>query len=142
MSENEFDFYLTNDPPEAGTPFGGRHAGRNRTNPFDGAVKQSFEQHLVARNEWLEFKCDPDDVRANINRIRSAGQFLKIGTEVRYDKPSGRIAFRGCEYKPRAPRVKKGAVAPDAPPADQPATAGQPAVAGQESPWDWQGAPR
>jgi hypothetical protein len=142
---SDYSFYVTSAPPELPTPFGGHRAGRTRQNPFDLPVKQSWEQRLVDRGEWLEFKVDNlADLRKEINRIRSAGQHLKIGTEVRADKASGRVAFRGTEYKPRAPRASKDAT-PDAGTVvatnDPAGVAGGQATADQ-APWDWQASPR
>lgn len=100
-----FDFYVTSAPPAPGTPFGGHRAGRTRTNPFDRPIKESHEQKLFERGEWLEFKVEPGEVQKHVNRIRSSGQFLRLGTEVRVDRENGRIAFRGVDYRPRAARA-------------------------------------
>jgi hypothetical protein len=141
---SDYSFYVTTTPPELPQPFGGHRSGRTRANPFDVPVKQSFEQKLAERGEWLEFKvADPAQVRKEVNRIRAAGQFLKLGTEVRVDKVTGRVAFRGTEYKPRGPREKgpdtvgavTGAAVTTAP--DQPTPAG-----GETPAWDWQASGR
>lgn len=104
-----FEFFVTSEPPAPGTPFGGHRAGRNRTNPFDQPIKASHEQKLFERGEWLAFKGEPDDVQKHVNRIRAAGQYLRLGTEVRVDKESGLIAFRGVDYRPRATRANSQA---------------------------------
>jgi len=103
---------------------------------------------LVDRDEWLEFKCDPADIRKETNRIRAAGQHLKIGTEVRADKETGRIAFRGCEYKPRVrqapdtapPVVTQPAAQPPVQASDQ--DQGQAPAQSAGTAWDWQASPR
>lgn len=128
-----FEFYVTSAPPAPAAPFGGNRSTRTRTNPFDAPIKQSHEQKLSERGEWLEFKVDPAEVAKHVNRIRSSGQYLKLGTEVRVDKENGRIAFRGVDYRPRAHRAAKASDA--AQPAAADVTA-QPT--GQNQPWTWE----
>jgi hypothetical protein len=138
---SDYSFYVTTTPPELPTPFGGNRAGRTRSNPFDVPVKQSFEQKLADRGEWLEFKvANLTDLPKEINRIRSAGQFLKLGTEVRVDKTTGRIAFRGTEYRPRGPRGARDAGAEVASVGATVTTADQPTT--EQAAWDWQASPR
>ena len=134
----DYSFYVTTTPPELPTPFGGHRSGRTRTNPFDVPVRQSFEQKLAERGEWLEFKvADLNELRKEVNRIRAAGQHLKLGTEVRIDKVTGRVAFRGTEYKPRGPRGDK-TVSTEAPGAGRDTTDGADQPKTEQAPWDWQ----
>lgn len=133
---------MTTEPPEAGQPFGGHRAGRTRANPFDAPIQQSHTQKLYERNEWLEFKVDPSEVAKHVNKIRAAGQYLKLGTEVRADKDSGRIAFRGVDYRPRGARAKSAPdqpaaqSAPSAPAASSTVTQAQAPTGNQ--PWAWE----
>lgn len=127
------DFYVTNEPPAVATPFGGNRSTRTRSNPFDAPIKQSHEQKLHERGEWLEFKVEPGEVAKNVNRIRASGQYLKLGTEVRVDKENGRIAFRGVDYRPRAVRAKAGSDGETAQPNGAPSAQGQP--------WSWEPQP-
>lgn len=93
MSE-EYSFAITDTPPE------GKTRGRGPS-PFVQPLKESYAKDFSGTGEWFEFYVDPAEVEKTVQRIRTAGQSAKVGTEVRQDEATGRIAFRGVEYVPR-----------------------------------------
>lgn len=103
MSYDGLTFEVTDAPPT-------RHgSGRARTNPFRGPLEESYKNDFAGTNEWYQCTVDTDAVERAVNAIRSAGQMVpKIGTEVRADRETGVIAFRGVQWEPRAASAENG----------------------------------
>lgn len=100
MSFENLSFEVTDAPPAV------KGRGRARSNPFRAPLEESYSKDFAGTDEWYQFVVDTGDdgkgVERAINQIRSAGQMHpQIGTEVRPDRETGRIAFRGVEHKPR-----------------------------------------
>lgn len=104
-----YEFGITTEAPVVRRP-GGK--GRPRTNPFDKAVWQSYEEKWAnqvtedaPRGKWLFLKgIDSEEARDKVEaQIRSAGTYWKaktgllIGTNVTWDRETGTVYFRGVD---------------------------------------------
>lgn len=108
---NDIAFSVTDTPPPIT-----KRKGRTRTaNAFRQALEESYEKGFADTDEWYEFVVEEGEdglekeVLRNVDRIRAAGQMEpKIGTEVRKDLATGRVAFRGVAWVPRADDNENG----------------------------------
>lgn len=105
-----YDFQTVTDAPPADR-FGNRV--RNRTNPFDDKVRESYEENYEASDKWVSFTVPPnpdrtlkDQLKTVVGQIRAAGQYHKLGTEIRRNDETGQVWFRGTEKHDRGVRRK------------------------------------
>lgn len=106
---SELVFEVTTEPPVDRRP---RGPGRPRSNRFDDAVKQSFEEKWAGtvsedapRGKWFRLRGITDEKKAKQleAQIRSAAKHWEnyfgtpVGANVHWDPDTGILQFRGCE---------------------------------------------
>lgn len=109
MTAVSYDFVETNEPPVDRRP-GGR--GRPRTNPFDDAVRKSYEERwseLVSEHaptgKWfaLPESVSKEEAQKLEQQIRSSAAHwsktldANVGSSVRWNPETGVLQFRGVE---------------------------------------------
>lgn len=100
---SEFSFRVT----DKALP--GKTRGRGPS-PFVEPLRQSYAEDYAKSGKWFEFEVNAEDVDKVVQRIRTAGQTAKTGTEVRTEVDAdgdytGVIQFRGVTYVERPRRA-------------------------------------
>ena len=92
-----FEFKETTEVPERAS--GG--PGRQRMNPFDAKVRDSFERKFYElspespRGRWYEIVVPTDQVPKVYAKIRNAGQYQDLGTNLEHDTHDGNGNYAG-----------------------------------------------